>query len=208
MSNTVKSFSNALLQFFSAALLLTLSVSAMAETAMAESAEQEENIRAMAVTMEAVVTDIDLETRQVSLRGPQGNVVTLTAREDVVKLEDVNVGDRLVATYLAALEGELREPTEEELAEPWVELSDAGVSDDPDFRAVGEARAIRAVCTIEGMNRALGTVTIKDPRGKLHLIGDVEPEKMEGVTLGDTVVIIYREAIALALEPAAAEAAE
>lgn len=208
MSNTVKSFSNALLQFFSAALLLTLSVSAMAETAMTESAEQEENIRAMAVTMEAVVTDIDLETRQVSLRGPQGNVVTLTAREDVVKLEDVNVGDRLVATYLAALEGELREPTEEELAEPWVELSDAGVSDDPDFRAVGEARAIRAVCTIEGMNRALGTVTIKDPRGKLHLIGDVEPEKMEGVTLGDTVVIIYREAIALALEPAAAEAAE
>lgn len=203
MSNTVKSFSNALLQFFSAALLLTLSV-----TAVAENAEPEENIRAMAVTMEAVVTDIDLETRQVSLRGPQGNVVTLTAREDVVKLEDVNVGDRLVATYLAALEGELREPTEEELAEPWVELSDAGVSDDPDFRAVGEARAIRAVCTIEGMNRALGTVTIKDPRGKLHLIGDVEPEKMEGVTLGDTVVIIYREAIALALEPAAAEAAE
>ena len=203
MSNTFQSFSNTLLQFFSAALLLSLSF-----TAGAESAEQEGNVRAMAVTMEAVVTDIDLETRQVSLRGPQGNVVTLTAREDVVKLEDVNVGDRLVATYLAALEGELREPTEEELAEPWVELSDAGVSDDPEFRAVGEARAIRAVCTIEGMNRALGTVTIKDPRGKLHLIGDVEPEKMEGVTLGDTVVVIYREAIALALEPAAAAAAE
>ena len=203
MSNTFQSFSNTLLQFFSAALLLSLSF-----TAGAESAEQEGNVRAMAVTMEAVVPDIDLETRQVSLRGPQGNVVTLTAREDVVKLEDVHVGDRLVATYLAALEVELREPTEEELAEPWVELSDAGVSDDPEFRAVGEARAIRAVCTIEGMNRALGTVTIKDPRGKLHLIGDVEPEKMEGVTLGDTVVVIYREAIALALEPAAAAAAE
>jgi hypothetical protein len=205
MTNTVKSFTNKLLQLFSAARLLTLSASALAE---AEAEAQAENIRAMAVTMEAVVTDIDLETRQVSLRGPQGNIVTLTATEDVVKLEDVNVGDRLVATYIAALEGELRAPTEEEIAEPWVEVSDTGVSDDPEFRAVGEARAIRAVCTIEGMNRALGTVTIKDPRGKLHLIGDVEPEKMEGVSLGDTVVIIYREALALSLEPAAAQAAE
>jgi hypothetical protein len=50
------------------------------------------------------------------------------------------------------------------------------------------------------MNRALGTVTLKDSRGKLHLIGDVEPEKMAGVNLGDTVVVIYREALALSLE--------
>ena len=43
-------------------------------------------------------------------------------------------------------------------------------------------------------------VRFTDPRGKLHLIGDVEPEKMEGVNLGDTVVVIYREALALSLE--------
>ena len=62
------------------------------------------------------------------------------------------------------------------------------------------ARIIRAVCTIEGMNRILGTVTIKDPRGKLHVIGDVEPAKMEGVTLGQTIVVVYAEALALTLE--------
>ena len=54
--------------------------------------------------------------------------------------------------------------------------------------AIGGARMIRAVCTIEGMDRELGTVTIKDSRGKLHLIGGVEPEKMDGVTLGQTIV--------------------
>ena len=59
---------------------------------------------------------------------------------------------------------------------------------------------IRAVVTIEGMNRELGTVTIKDSRGKLHLIGDVEAEKMEGVTLGQTAVMVYTEALALTLE--------
>ena len=35
---------------------------------------------------------------------------------------------------------------------------------------------------------------------------DVEAEKMEGVTLGQTVVIVYAEALALSLEQAAAAA--
>ena len=58
---------------------------------------------------------------------------------------------------------------------------------------------------IEGMNRVLGTVTLMDPRGKLHLLGDVEPGKMEGVTLGQTVVVVYTEALALSLEHNQAE---
>ena len=82
-------------------------------------------------------------------------------------------------------------------------VKDAGVSDDENYPGVGAARVIRAVCTIEGLNRILGTVVIKDPRGKVHVIGDVEPEKMEGVTLGQTLVVVYAEALALSLEPAA-----
>ena len=65
---------------------------------------------------------------------------------------------------------------------------------------MGGARIIRAVCTIEGLNRELGLVTIKDSRGKLHVISDVEPEKMEGVTLGQTIVMVYAQAMALSLE--------
>ena len=64
----------------------------------------------------------------------------------------------------------------------------------------GGARLIRAVCTIEGMNRLLGTVTLLDANGRAHLIEDVEPEKMSGVELGQTIVVIYREAVALSLD--------
>jgi len=35
------------------------------------------------------------------------------------------VGDTIVTTYIASLEGELRTPTEEELANPWVEVDGA-----------------------------------------------------------------------------------
>ncbi len=171
-------------------------------TALAQEEAPADNVRAMALQVEAVVTAIDLETRHVTLKGPSGQSFTLTAKEDVVKLEDVAVGDHLVATYLAALEGELREPTEEELAEPWVVLEDGGKGMVDGQPVAGGARLIRAVCTIEGMNRLLGTVTILDPRGKVHVIGDVEAEKMEGVELGQTIVMIYREALALTLEHA------
>lgn len=187
--------------------LLALVVALLPFTAQADSHEEAPSGRAMAITLEAVVADIDLETRQITLEGPPGNFVTMTSQENVVKLEDIKVGDTLVATYIAALEGELREPTEEELAEPWVVLEEGAVSGEGEDPAMAGARVIRAVCTIEGMNRNLGSVTIKDPRGKLHVIGDVEPEKMDGVTLGQTVVIVYAEALALQLEqkPAAAE---
>jgi hypothetical protein len=67
-------------------------------------------------------------------------------------------------------------------------------------------RVIRAVVTVEGMNRVSGTVTVKDSRGMVHIIGDVEPEKMEGVKIGETAVIVFAEAIALTLKHQAAPA--
>ncbi len=165
-----------------------------------ETAPTEETARVMGVSMEAEVTDIDYETREVSLRGPGGNIVTITAGDHIARLEDIAVGDTIVTTYIASLEGELREPTEEELANPWMEVEGAAKAPEGTEPGAIVGRVIRAVCTIEGMNRLLGTVMVKDPRGKYHVIGDVEPEKMEGVVLGATLVLVYTEAMAITLE--------
>jgi hypothetical protein len=196
-------------------LLLALSVLSLPALAQAAdqgasaavvAAKNEDGGRVMAAELVAVVTAIDLDTREVSLQGPGGETVTVTARGEVVDLEDVSVGDHLRVTYLASLEGELRAPSEEELAEPWLVLEDAGTSDDPDMPGVAGARVIRAVVTIEGLNRALGTVTVEDSRGKLHTIGDIEPEKFDGVMLGQTLVLVYTEALAMSLEKVASPA--
>lgn len=183
-----------------AAILALLSLGAVTPALAEQAAPVDGGARAMAMEIVAVVTDVDLETRQVSLRGPTGNIITLHASEQVVKLEDVSVGDELVVTYLAALEGEIREPTEEELAEPWVVLEEDAISEDATHPGAAGARAVRAVVTIEGLNRALGTVTVQDSRGKLHLITDVEPEKIERATIGQTAVLIFTEALVLSLQ--------
>ena len=156
--------------------------------------------RAMAVEIDAEVTAIDLKTREVTVRGPYGLDTTLIAPEKVIKLEDVSVGDRLVGTFFAALEGEVRTPTAEELAEPWLVLQGKSVSGDAANPGVDAARVIRAVVTIEALIPEKGMVVVKDSRGKEHIIGDVEPEKMAGVKVGQTAVVVFTEAMALTLE--------
>jgi hypothetical protein len=189
MKNIAQTIRNSLLA------LITVSLSL---TALAAHHEGEEpNGRAVAMAVESQVVAVDTETQQLSLKSPAGNIVTLTIREEVASLENIKVGDTVITTYMAAMESELREPTAEELAEPWVVVEEGGRLEED---SIGGARVIRAVCTLEGMNRELGTVTLKDSRGKLHLIGGVEPEKMEGVTVGQTVVVLYAEALALTLE--------
>ena len=132
------------------------------------------------------------------VRGPLGNHLTLVAQEKVVKLSDISIGDRVNAEYLAALEAEVREPTEEELANPWQVVGEQVL--DSELAAAGVARQIRAVCTIEAADRDAGFIMIKDSRGKLHTIDGISAEKFEGVSLGDTVVVVYTEALALGLE--------
>jgi len=61
------------------------------------------------------------------------------------------------------------------------------------------ARLVRAVCTIEAMDSA-GNVVIKDARGRMHTIGGVELDKLDNVRLGDSVVVVFTEALVMSLK--------
>lgn len=180
-------------------ILLALTLPMFAQAASEERVDASGR-RVVGMEIEAEVTAIDLKTREVTLRGPLGIETTLVAPEKVIKLEDVKVGDRLVGTYIAALEGEVRVPTAEELAEPWQVLEGKAVSGDTANPGVEAARVVRAVVTIEGVDPAKRAVVVKDSRGKQHIIGDVEPAKLTGVTKGQKAVIVFSEAFALTLQ--------
>jgi hypothetical protein len=156
--------------------------------------------RAMVLEIEAQITAIDIETRQISLTGPLGETVMLTAGPDVTRLKELVVGDTVTATYLTSIAAELREPTEEEEMSPFVEITDQVRTESYELPGGAVARIIRAVCTIEGMNRITRTVTILDARGMAHVIGDVQLESFALLTLGQKVIITYTEAVALTLQ--------
>ena len=156
--------------------------------------------RAIVAEVEGEVIAVDMETREVVVRGPAGNFVTLTAREDGVDLSKIVPGDTIIADYVASIEAEVRAPTAEEEANPWVVLGEMGrTADESEMTAAGAARLIRAVCTIEAMDRN-GNVMIKDARGRMHTVGGVEMSKLDNVRLGDTVVVVFTEALVLSLK--------
>ncbi|MDA9988861.1 hypothetical protein N9E47_07670 [Luminiphilus sp.] len=156
--------------------------------------------RAIVAEVEGEVVAVDLETRELVVRGPGGNFVTLSAREDGVDISQIVPGDTIVADYVASIEAEVRQPTAEELAEPWVVIGEQGnTGADDSVTAAGVARLVRAVCTIEAMDSA-GNVTIKDARGRMHTIGGVEIDKLDNVRLGDSVVVVFTEALVMSLK--------
>ena len=187
-----------------AGLAVALLVTATAGTQAAhhEEALPDHAESAMAIEISAQVVAVDAEARELVLLLPTGEQVTTTVDAAVQRLDEFAAGDTLVVTYLAALAAELREPTEEELANPWMEGAGAGRAGPDGAPAGAIINAVRAVCTVEGMDRLRGTATILDSRGKVHVIQDVKPERLEQLRIGQTVVMTFTQAVAIGLEKA------
>ena len=58
---------------------------------------------AQTVKVTATITAIDAKTRDITLKGPQGNEVTVTAGPEVKNFAQMKVGDQVNIEYLEAL---------------------------------------------------------------------------------------------------------
>ena len=65
-------------------------------------------VAAQTVRLTATITAIDKATRDVTLKGPQGNEVTVTAGPDVKNFANMHVGDRVDVQYFEAVTLELK----------------------------------------------------------------------------------------------------
>lgn len=159
------------------------------------------------VTISASVEAIDVARREVTLKGPLGNEVTLTVDPKVKKLDKVKVGDFVVVDYFVSVAGELRKPTPEEEKEPFVMLDAAGKRPEGAPPGAGGLRRFKVVTTIEGLDRPTETVTLKGPLGRLVTVRVVDPSVLPNLRIGENVVVTYTEALAISLEKATKPAA-
>ena len=154
--------------------------------------------RAYAVQATARVQAIDYTTRQVTLRGPEGNVFEIHAGPEVKNLANVHVGDDVVATYYESVAITAHKPGEKEpVLETSVEMSRAKPGETP---AASDVRRTTVVATVVGINRGEGTVTVKGPRGKTVTVVAQDPTKLEHLVIGDLIQLVYTEAVAVAVE--------
>jgi hypothetical protein len=185
-----------------ALLSALLNVSAYADDQPAAEAKSGQLGRkeAALVSMTAKVEAIDLPNRELTLKGPLGDSETLIIDKRIKRLDEVKVGDVVQADYYISVAAELRKPTPEEEKTPLVALeaeSKAGADAAPAGVAL---RRFKVVTTIEGLDRQTQTVKVKGPRGHYFTARVADPSRLTQARIGDTIVILYTEALAISLE--------
>jgi ribosomal protein L6P/L9E len=151
------------------------------------------------VTVSARVEAIDKTTRQVTLKGPKGNLNTVTAGPDVRNFDQVKVGDMVTVGYLEALtltlkkDGkELRSTTETPVA------ARAAAGERPAGVVANQTEVTANVIAVDAKTQ---TVTLKGPKQTVELkVPDAGQFKL--IKVGDQIQAVYTEAIALSVEPA------
>ena len=149
--------------------------------------------------MEGTVTNIVKDTRKVTLKGPNDELVTVKASDQVKRFDEIKVCDVTTFDYYTYLKAEFREPTTEELTEPLIVVAEAGKTPEGMDSAAMVGAVVKAVVTVEIRNRPEMTSTVKGPRGN-YLTFEMEDEALiQTLHIGQQVILTYAEAMALAL---------
>jgi len=161
------------------------------------------------VTETATVQSVDLNTRELTIKGEIGSPLTLTVDPRVKRLDEIKPGDTITAVYYVSMASDFHAPTEEEKANPIVLVAENMKSYNEAQPAGGGMRTFKVVATIEGLNRASSTMSIKGPRGNVHTVKVKQPDKLADLQIGQQIVVTYTEAVAIGVEkPKTAEKKE
>ena len=155
------------------------------------------------VVVTAQVEAINHETREVTLRGPEGNNVSFVASEEARNLDQVQVGDTVIAEYkqdlsIQVIAGDGTAPGAGELSA----MTRTAEGEMPGLAAVNTT-VVSA--TVEEINLEANTFKLKGPNGVVNEYVARDPENLKKAAVGDLVVITYTEAIAIAVQKTEAE---
>ena len=156
-----------------------------------------------AVQMTAVVEAIDYETREVVLRGPEGNTKTITASPEAQNLDQVKPGDQVNVEFIQNISIEVfandgTEPGTGSLSA----VGRAEKGQQPGMAAI-DTKIVTAI--VEAINIEANTFKLRWPDGTIAEYEARKPENLKKADVGDLVVISYTEAIAVSVESAQGE---
>jgi hypothetical protein len=159
---------------------------------------------ARAVRITALVVAVDQATRTVTLKGPKGNIVDVVAGDEVKNFAQINVGDFVVVSFVQSLSLELQKTKS---GASGISNREAAVTAKPGERpAAAAGREVTAIAKVTAVNKKAKTITLKGPRGNVVTLDVQNPDHFKVVKVGDEVKVVYTEAVAISVEPAAKKA--
>ena len=147
----------------------------------------------------ATVAKIDHATRAVTLKADDGQEYSFVASEEARNLDQVKVGDVVTITYAEAFVYEVHKGGQAADQGTVVAGGRAEAGQKP---AGAIAQETRVTVLITAIDPKVPSVTFKGPAGNTRTIKVLHPEKLQGVSVGDTVDITYTEALAIKVEEA------
>jgi len=154
---------------------------------------------AQTIKLTATITAIDAATRVVTLKGPQGKEVTLTAGQEVKNFAQMKVGDQVNVEYVEALTLELKKGSTAPVAR--IEQAGAAGAKSGQRPAGLAGRQVTITAEVVDVNPKTQVVTLRGPQRTVDL-KVADPEQFKRVAKGDRVEATYTEALAIVVEPA------
>jgi len=151
----------------------------------------------------ATVEDVDHKTRLVTLKGPEGGLVTVQAGPEVKNLGQVKNGDQVDVKYFQAMAVNVVSPGENSISAPEVKAS--AVSAEPGAMPAGAvALAERKTVKILSVDPYKKAISFRGPDGRFREVSMDEPRLEHYLTEikdGDIVEVVYVEALAVSVTP-------
>ena len=149
------------------------------------------------IKLTGTITAIDKATRDVTLKGPQGNEITVTAGPDVKNFDNMRVGDQVDAQYVEALTLELKKGGGMTVARS----DQSGVLEaKPGQKPGGVAgRQVTIVADVVDVNPATQIITLRGPKRTVDMRVP-DPEQFKRIAKGDQVEATYTQALAITVE--------
>jgi len=150
-------------------------------------------------TVTAEVTAINHETREVSLLRADGAKIDFTVTEAARNLDQVSVGDTVVAQYVETMS--VRVMTNEGQAPSrsgTTAVSRAEKGAMPGMTAI-DTEVVTA--TVEEIDIASNTFKLKGPDGVVEQYTAQNPENLKRAEVGDLVVMTFTSAVGVSVEP-------
>jgi len=175
----------------------TPSSSAQKSPEMAPAKAKSEVKRERVVTRTGTVEAVDMAKRMVTIKGEKGRTIDLKVGEEAKNLDQVKVGDKVVAKYYESIAFRLKKPGEAEGVKTEEAIASAKPGEVP---AAVLANQVTVTATIQDISPKKTYVTLKGPDGKTVDVKVKDPKNVEKLKVGDQVVITYTQAFAIALD--------
>ncbi len=147
--------------------------------------------------IKATVEALDLDAREITLKGPKGRLITLRVEERVRNLPQVQVGDEVIVRYHESVGLQVRRMESSDA----LAFEEASSSAEPGQKpAPGAATKFTIAAYVEAVSRKEKTLTLKRADGNLVDLYVRDPNVLESLSAGDNVVATYTEAAAVSIE--------